>query len=133
MPVVAMTRFSSAPHCWGFASATSFYGGTGVDLISAANAANVSIYADYSATDTLAVDNITLGTVTSSTVYGAAGADTLQIDALNKVSTQTWVPVLLCSLVLVALHHADWWCFQRHLQLHRCCRWWCYQHFGCWW
>ena len=57
-------------------TATSFYAGTGADLISVANAANVSIFADASATDTAGgADSISLAVVTSSTVYGAAGAD----------------------------------------------------------
>ena len=44
--------------------------------------ANVSIYADASASDTAGgADSITLGAVTSATVYGAAGADTLLIGA----------------------------------------------------
>ena len=63
-------------------TATSFYAGTGADKISAANAVSVSIFADSSATDTAGgADAITLGTVSAATVYGAAGADTLQFDA----------------------------------------------------
>ena len=58
-------------------TATDFYAGAGADLVSAIDAANVTIYADSSATDTAGgADSLYLGEFTSSTVYGAAGADT---------------------------------------------------------
>jgi Ca2+-binding RTX toxin-like protein len=62
-------------------TATEFYGGIGADLISAANAANVTIYADATSSDTAGgADSLVFGSFTSSTVYGAAGSDTLLVN-----------------------------------------------------
>ena len=61
-------------------TATAFYAGAGADQITVVDALNVSIFADSSSADTAGgADSISLGGVTSSTVYGAAGSDTLDI------------------------------------------------------
>ena len=90
MLVLVMTHSSSAlpPSGTIASSGTSFYGGTGADLICGRMLTNVTIYADSSAADTAGgADTISLASVTSATVYGAAGADTLTISGLVSAST----------------------------------------------
>ena len=65
-------------------TATEFYGGAGADQVTVSNGFNVSIFTDDSSSDTAGgADSITLGAVTSSTVYGASGSDTLVINGAN--------------------------------------------------
>ena len=64
----------------GNSASTEFYAGAGDDFISAMNGQNITIYADASASDTAGGnDSLTLNNITSSTIYGAAGGDTLMV------------------------------------------------------
>ena len=59
-------------------ASSEFYAGAGDDFISAMNGQSIAIYADASASDTLGGnDSLTINGLTSSSVYGAAGGDTL--------------------------------------------------------
>ena len=67
-------------------SATSFYAGTGADSVLVAQGENLTIYGDSSATDTAGgADSLEITSLTSSTVYGAAGGDTLNVTATTSV------------------------------------------------
>ena len=59
-------------------ASTEFYAGAGNDFVSAMNGQQIAIYGDASSTDTAGGnDSLSINGLTSSTVYGAAGGDTL--------------------------------------------------------
>jgi len=66
------------------------YGGVGSDSFTIANGLNLTIFGDDTASDTAGGnDNIILNRVISSTVYGAAGADTLDFGSGTDTTSGT--------------------------------------------
>ena len=65
---------------------SSFVAGAGSDSVLVTNGRNITLYADTSATDTAGgADSLEITALTSSTVYGAAGGDTLNMTASTAV------------------------------------------------
>ena len=79
MLVLEMTPIAISTSTGGTASTSNtVYAGTGADSVLITNGANLTVYADGSATDTAGgADSLQVTALTSSTVYGAAGGDTL--------------------------------------------------------
>ena len=65
---------------------TRFMQGTGADSVLITDGQNLTVYADSSAADTAGgADSLQVTALTSSTVYGAAGGDTLNLTAASNV------------------------------------------------
>ena len=64
---------------------TSFYAGTGADSVLITDGANITVYGDASASDTAGGADSLQVTALASSVYGAAGGDTLNVAAKQRL------------------------------------------------